>query len=132
MKRFLLVPILAVGMVGWIAFSAPADASTSIAAAHPTVGVYCTHVAWTNPAFDGTYTLTLQSGGTLTAVGNGSSDAGTWSQHVKRIKLIISGVATYHGKKTAAGINTAGHPGTMSNTTGNSGTWYAVFEPGGC
>jgi hypothetical protein len=114
-------------MAGWIAVSTPADAATAIAR-HPTVGVYCGHTLWSNGS-TATFTLMLQSGGTATTT---QGDTGTWSQHLTRIKIFLDGVVTYRGHKTAAGINTQAHPGTVSNTFGNTGTWYAKFAPGGC
>ncbi len=96
-------------------------------ATHPVVGSYEVTVAWTNPVIDTTYPIVLNANHTVTYPT--TSDTGTWSKAGKKITIVVDGgVATYHGKVTGYGLSKPSKPGTMANTSGNSGTWYAAYQ----
>jgi hypothetical protein len=55
-----------------------------------------------------------------------------WKSQGNQVTITLKGggrTATYLGTKSSKGINTKAAPGTMSNNTGDSGTWYALNAP---
>jgi hypothetical protein len=101
--------------------------SSAVPATHPVVGIYQVTVDWTNPVIKTSYSLALFSNG---ADADSYGDTGKWSTTGRQIKFKLKSVgvtAKYIGKITNAGLNNPSKPGTMSNTKGNSGTWYAVY-----
>ena len=112
------------------AFFGVAGAGSAVGAAspatHPVAGNYEVTVAWTNPVIDSSFGMTLNSNHTATFT---TGDTGTWSTAKRKITILVDGgVATYHGKVTSYGLSKPSKPGTMANTSGNSGTWYAAYE----
>jgi hypothetical protein len=122
-----LTSAIAVG----IAFVALPVVVAGATADHPMVGSYRVHTNW-NGAPPTPFTMTLNADGT---VSSSDGDDGTWVQQGKNVTVSFyggdggeSGGATFLGKKTARGFNSVARPGTMSNTEGGTGTWYATYS----
>jgi hypothetical protein len=114
-------------------FLGVAGAGTAVGAAsssnHPLVGSYEVTVAWTNPVVDASFPIVLNPNHTV-AYPTFPTNAGTWSKAGKEITIVEDGgAATYLGKVTGKGLSKPTKPGTMSSDSGNTGTWYAVFQP---
>jgi hypothetical protein len=115
------VALLGIGMAP--ASAVPAVGTNKIA------GTYVVNVHW-DGLTPGIVNLTLtrkHTGSTGDAL-----HTVTWSSSGRRVTIVITFnsparvTATYLGKVTATGFNSAAHPGTMTNSIGGSGTWYAT------
>jgi hypothetical protein len=91
-------------------------------------GIYVVYVKWGHDKRWSGWELTLSPNGK----GSSSEPGGdiTWSRAGKTVtvSLVYPAVeADYTGTKTRAGFNKPRKPGTMTNTDGSSGIWYAVY-----
>ena len=107
----------------WYAVKTPAAVASTVAPNH-VAGTYTVHGIWTGRGNWFQYSLTLNTDHT------GSDEYGdtiTWSTNGRAFTMTLNGgTATYQGTKSKAGFDNLLHPGTMTNTTGRSGIWYAV------
>jgi hypothetical protein len=92
------------------------------------VGTYTVHVNWMIFG-KAKFSMSLNSDHTGDVAGAKSVK---WKSSGNQVTITLKGggrTATYLGTASKKGINTKAAPGTMSNNTGDSGTWYAVVAP---
>jgi hypothetical protein len=121
--------MIAALMIGGLIPTPAGAVSQRPAADHQFAGVYTAHVKW-QLFGKATFTLTLDAN----HQGHDSDgDAIIWRSKGKNINFTLFASdrsATYTGKASKKGIGTKNKPGDMHNDTGDSGTWYAVLQPG--
>lgn len=92
------------------------------------VGTYTVHVNWMIFG-KAKFSMSLDADHTGDVVG---ANEVKWKSQGNQVTITLKAsgrTATYLGTATKKGINTKAAPGTMSNNTGDSGTWYAVNAP---
>jgi hypothetical protein len=92
------------------------------------VGTYSVHVNW---MIFGKAKFTMLLNADHTGAVDGAKSV-KWKSQGNQVTITLKGggrTATYLGTASTKGINTKAAPGTMSNNTGDSGTWYAVVAP---
>ena len=125
-SRTLAVAALVGGLAG---VATPALTSTAQARVAPStvnfVGTYTGHVTW--QGHPTTCTIVIKSNGTATC----TSQIAHWTASGQNITIVYTSgkiTQTLKGTKTAAGINSKAHPGSVSDNKGHHGTWYAVKQ----
>jgi hypothetical protein len=118
----MICSVAVIGVGAHSAAAAPAVGASKIA------GSYAMTFTWRD-APPGTADVTLRRDHS----GNDHFPGSTvrWSTSGRSITIVFtlqspSITATYLGTVTKTGLNRVGHPGTMSNDLGQTGTWYAV------
>lgn len=127
MKR-LSALMIGVLMVSAPMFTSGSSAGASMATPHVVTGTYNLYDNWNNGGWNLETSFTLYSNHTGI---DGYSDPITWSASGKTITLKINSVilgatVTAVGTKNRVGISKKRNPGTITNSLGPSGVWYAV------
>ncbi len=124
--------LLGVCMIGALMFGGLATQPAGAAVARPRgtitfAGVYTVHVNW---MIFGKAKFSMELDSDHTGVVEGASKV-KWKSQGNQVTITLKAsgrTATYLGTKTSKGINTKASQGTMSNTTGDSGVWWAVLS----
>ena len=89
-------------------------------------GTYTVHAVWTGRGGWQAWSMTLNRDHTGTSE---FGDTIVWSNSGRSFSMTLNSVATFVGTKTKAGFSSLAHLGTMSNTSGRTGVWYAITTP---
>jgi hypothetical protein len=125
MIRF--APRLGVLVIATLAFAGlgTAPANAAVAPAVSFVGTYTTHVDVNGHGYR-TSSIMLFANHTGVSQGGGTA---TWTNVGRTITITAqsgTNTETFIGKRTKRGLSNKKHPGTFSDTRGDTGVWYAV------
>ena len=129
MRAFLarLAAPIVIGSVAFMGTGVHPAAAAPALGARKIAGTYTVYFSYVGPYNNLPVTLTRKHSGT-----DIDDDQIVWSSVGRSIELDFSSAAlpgataTFLGTVTKTGFDSAKHPGTFSNSLGDSGVWYAV------